>query len=102
VNAVGGDIGDFDDVDSKRGGGDWDGRDKERIPCQPMEVIVEGNIERSIKNLKRKVIREGVFRIVKARKYYEKPSERRKRKEKESAKKIRKDEARNKKNAMLF
>jgi small subunit ribosomal protein S21 len=47
-----------------------------------------------MKTLKRKLIKEGLFKELKARKYYEKPSERRKRKEKESRKKQRKEQAR--------
>jgi small subunit ribosomal protein S21 len=69
----------------------------------PMEVAVEHNhIERAMRVLKRKLIKEGIFRELKQRRFYEKPSERRKRKEKESMKKIRKDEARARKNTMLL
>lgn len=67
-----------------------------------MEVTVDDNIERAMKVLKRKLIKEGLFKELKARKYFEKPSERRKRKQKESVKKIRKDAARAKKNSQLF
>ena len=67
-----------------------------------MEVIVEHNIEKAMRILKRKLIKEGLFKELKSRRYYEKPSERRKRKEKESKKKARKDEARVKKNPMLL
>jgi len=45
--------------------------------------------------LKRKLIREGVFKELKARRFYEKPSEKRKRKAKESYKKRKKDTERN-------
>ncbi|MCL4131046.1 UNVERIFIED_CONTAM: hypothetical protein GTU68_012698 [Idotea baltica] len=41
--------------------------------------------------LKRKLIREGVFKELKSRRYYEKPSEKEKRKRKESVKKRRKE-----------
>jgi len=67
-----------------------------------MEVIVDHNIEKAMKILKRKLIKEGLFKELKSRRYYEKPSERRKRKHKESLKKLRKEEARAKKNTMLF
>ncbi len=67
-----------------------------------MEVLVEHNIEKAIKVLKRKMIKEGIFRELKSRRYYEKPSERRKRKTKESIKKIRKEQARSKKNLGLL
>jgi small subunit ribosomal protein S21 len=67
-----------------------------------LEVSVENNIEKAMKILKRKLIKEGLFKELKSRRYYEKPSERRKRKFKESMKKIRKEEARAKKNQQLF
>lgn len=63
-----------------------------------MEVTVENNIEKAMKVLKRKLIKEGLFRELKTRRYHEKPSERKKRKGKESIKKLRKEEARQKKN----
>ena len=40
-----------------------------------LEVSVEHNIEKAIKILKRKLIREGLFKELKQRRYYEKPSE---------------------------
>ncbi len=67
-----------------------------------LEVTVEQNIEKAIKVLKRKLIKEGIFRELKQRRYFEKPSEKKKRKTKESVKKIRKEESRAKKNPYLF
>lgn len=67
-----------------------------------LEVHVDNNIEKAMKVLKRKLIKEGLFKELKARRYYEKPSERRKRKLKESMKKIRKEEARRRKSQTLF
>ncbi|MBX7137306.1 MAG: 30S ribosomal protein S21 [Oligoflexia bacterium] len=67
-----------------------------------MEVTVDSNIEKAMKILKRKLIKEGLFKELKSRRYYEKPSERKKRKTKESLKKLRKEEARAKKNQGLF
>jgi small subunit ribosomal protein S21 len=66
-----------------------------------MEVVVEHSIEKAMKILKRKLIKEGLFKELKSRRYYEKPSERKKRKLKESLKKIRKEEARSKKNLLM-
>ncbi len=66
----------------------------DRARTGPMEVAVSHNIEKAMKILKRKLIKEGLFKELKARRYFEKPSERRKRKEKEARKKQRKDEAR--------
>lgn len=66
-----------------------------------LEVVVDHNIEKAMKILKRKLIKEGLFKELKMRRYYEKPSEKRKRKLKESLKKLRKEESRAKKNALL-
>lgn len=60
----------------------------------PLEVFVDGdNIERALKALKRKLIREGVFKEYKAKKYYEKPAVKRKRKNNEIKRKIQRIEA---------
>ena len=55
-----------------------------------VEITVNQNLEKAMRVLKRKLIREGVFKELKARRFYEKPSEKRKRKAKESVKKKRK------------
>ena len=70
------------------------GHSDDRARTGPMEVAVSHNIEKAMKILKRKLIKEGLFKELKARRYFEKPSERRKRKVKEARKKQRKDEAR--------
>ena len=67
-----------------------------------MEVHVDHNIDKAMKILKRKLIKEGLFKELKARRYFEKPSERKKRKGKESFKKARKEEARNRKSQTFF
>jgi len=77
-------------------------QDAGRDRAGAMEVQVEHNLEKALKLLKRKLIKEGIFRELKARRYYEKPSERKKRKLKESMKKIRKDQARSRKNSSLL
>ena len=57
----------------------------------PIEVWVESdNVERAIRILKRKMADEGVFRELKKRRYYEKPSEARKRKRLEAERRRRK------------
>ena len=56
-----------------------------------MEILVNGNLEKAMRVLKRKLIREGMFRELKARRFYEKPCEKRKRKSKEAQKKRRKE-----------
>jgi small subunit ribosomal protein S21 len=84
-----------------RGGGDrgFDRSDRPKVGA--MEVAVDHNIEKAMKVLKRKLIKEGLFKELKSRRYYEKPSEKRKRKHKESVKKMRKEESRNKKNSLI-
>jgi len=71
----------------------------DRPKAQALEVLVDSNVEKAMKVLKRKLIKEGIFKELKARRYYEKPSLRRKRKAKESVKKIRKEAARASKTA---
>lgn len=47
---------------------------------RPLEVNVDGNLERSISRLKRMMASEGVLKEIKKRRYFEKPSIRKKRK----------------------
>lgn len=56
-----------------------------------IEIFVDQNLEKAMRVLKRKLIREGLFKELKSRRFYEKPSEKRKRKRKESVKKRRKE-----------
>ena len=52
-----------------------------------MEIKVQGNdVERALKMLKTKLQKEGLFREIKKRKYYEKPSVKKKRKQAEARK----------------
>jgi len=44
------------------------------------------SIEMALKRLKKKIEREGILKILKARKHYEKPSEKRRRKQRTSKK----------------
>ena len=55
-----------------------------------MEVRVDGSLERAMRVLKKKLAAEGVFKEMKVRAFYEKPSVRRKRKRQEAARKRRK------------
>jgi len=52
--------------------------------------VVDNNVEKAIRVLKRKLQQEGMFREMKQRKYYEKPSVKKKRKEKEAQRRLRK------------
>tara|TARA_B100001123_G_C14379738_1_gene658324 strand:+ start:55 stop:285 length:231 start_codon:yes stop_codon:yes gene_type:complete len=61
----------------------------------PLEVRVEGeNINRALNQLKRKMANEGIFKELKKRRFYEKPSERRKRKMREAERRLRKAQRR--------
>ena len=46
----------------------------------PLEVAVDGSLERAMSRLKRMMASEGVPKEVKKRRFYEKPSEKKKRK----------------------
>ena len=56
-----------------------------------MEVIVRNNnVEKAIRQLKKKVMKEGILKEIKMRQYYEKPTLKRQRKAKEGLKRINK------------
>lgn len=56
-----------------------------------MEVkVIDGNLTKAMKVMKRKLQQEGLFREMKNRRCYEKPSDKRKRKQKESLRRERK------------
>ncbi|MEA2839556.1 MAG: small subunit ribosomal protein [Methylobacteriaceae bacterium] len=56
-----------------------------------MQVLVrDNNVDQALKALKRKLQREGVFREMKRRRSYEKPSERRVREKAEAIRRMRK------------
>jgi small subunit ribosomal protein S21 len=50
----------------------------------PLEIKVDGSVERAIGRLKRVMAREGVLKEVKNRRFYEKPSIKDKRKRREA------------------
>lgn len=52
--------------------------------------VRDGNIDQALRALKKKMQREGIYREMKMRKHYEKPSERRVRETAESARRARK------------
>jgi len=53
-----------------------------------LDIKVYGNdIEKALKALKRQLQKEGLFREIKKRSFYEKPSEKEKRKQREARKK---------------
>ena len=56
-----------------------------------MQVVVrDNNVDHALRILKKKLQREGVFRVMKLRKHFEKPSERRKREKDEAKRSMRK------------
>ena len=56
-----------------------------------MQIIVrDNNIDQALKALKKKMQREGIFREMKLRKAYEKPSERKAREKAEAVRRARK------------
>jgi small subunit ribosomal protein S21 len=64
---------------------------KERLGIAGLEIKVHGNdVERALKILKRELQKEGLFKEIKQRSFYEKPSVKEKRKQREAQKKRRK------------
>ncbi len=59
-----------------------------------MEIRVEGSLDQAMRVLKRKLAKEGVFKEMKKRAYYEKPSVRRKRKRSDAQRRRRKEQRR--------
>ena len=55
-------------------------------------VVRDNNIDQALKALKKKMQREGIFREMKLRRHYEKPSERRAREAAEAVRRARKME----------
>lgn len=56
-----------------------------------MEIkVIDGNLGKAVKQLKRKLQQDGLFREMRSRKFYEKPSVRRRRKSKEAQRRLRK------------
>lgn|GEM_PF-208149 len=73
-------------------------RDRERerrgsrdrsVYFRPVEVEVKDNLEKAMRALKNRMSKEGVLQELKRRRFYEKPSVRRKRKEREALKRLR-------------
>jgi small subunit ribosomal protein S21 len=60
-----------------------------------MQVTVqENNVEKAIKLLKRKLTKEGVFRQLKERRWYEKPSDSKRRKQRQARRRMRRQVSR--------
>ena len=52
--------------------------------------VRNGNLEQAMRFLKKKVLKEGIFRLAKEKSVYEKPSEKKKRVQTENLKRIKK------------
>lgn len=52
--------------------------------------VMDGNIDKALRQLKKKMATEGLYREFKKRRHFEKPSERKKRKKSEATKRKRK------------
>lgn len=60
---------------------------------EQMQVIVQdNNVEKALRILKRRMQREGIYREMRLRRHYEKPSEKRAREKAEAIRRIRKQE----------
>ena len=96
-----GDRGDRGGFGGDRGGyGGGRGRDdrEPRIPrgeWRPLEVpVIDGNVERALRTLKREIGKEGILKTLKKKRYFEKPSDARKRKMREAQRRKRRSERR--------
>ena len=64
---------------------------KEDWECVFVRIdVYDNNVDQAIRVLKKKMIREGMFREMKKRKFFEKPSERKRRKQAEAVRRLRK------------
>ena len=58
---------------------------------RPLEVEVRDSVDKALKILKQKMSKEGILQEIKRRRYYEKPSVKRKRKMREARKRRRRE-----------
>jgi len=56
--------------------------------------VTDNNVEKAIRVLKRQLIKEGVFRQLKEKRWAEKPSDKRRRKERQAARRLRRQVSR--------
>ena len=68
----------------------WSGLDEEGDGGQVQVLVRDNNVDQALKALKKKMQREGIFREMKLRRHYEKPSERRAREAAEAVRRARK------------
>jgi small subunit ribosomal protein S21 len=65
-------------------------RPRKGAGCQVQVLVRDNNVDQALKALKKKMQREGIFREMKLRRHYEKPSERRAREAAEAVRRARK------------
>jgi small subunit ribosomal protein S21 len=78
------------DIGGPREGGYRRSSGDRPLVFRPLEVEVKDNLEKAMKALKQKMSKEGVLQELKRRRFYEKPSVKRKRKMREALKRRRK------------
>jgi len=61
-----------------------------KVVCRVQVVVRDNNVDQALRALKKKLQREGVFREMKLRNYYEKPSEKKARQKAEAVRRARK------------
>ncbi len=69
---------------------DSQGRQRKGAGGQVQVLVRDNNVDQALKALKKKMQREGIFREMKLRRHYEKPSERRAREAAEAVRRARK------------
>ena len=69
----------------------WRRRTVDNLLGRPLEVEVRDSLEKAMKILKQKMSKEGILQEVKRRRFYEKPSVKRKRKMREARKRRRRE-----------
>jgi len=74
----------------------WNGQYKggDKLTTQINVKVFNNNVEKAIRVLKKKMLKEGIIKELKQRRYYEKPSEMRLREQKENIRRWRKAQRR--------
>jgi len=65
---------------------EWEGKDRTHVQV----IVRDNNVDQALRALKKKMQREGVFREMKLRDHYEKPSEKKAREKAEGVRRARK------------
>lgn len=73
-----------------RASGCHPGEPRARLECRLQVLVRDNNVEQALRVLKKRMQREGVFREMKQRRFYEKPSEKRTRESAEAVRRSRK------------